>query len=326
MGRLGMAAAAVVALLVTAGCSGDGNTVGVDVPPPTASINADGPDPAMLVAKGTYWLFTTSSGGLRIPVRSVTKDNTWSEPTEALAKRPVWSATDDDYWAPGPVAADGGYVLWFAAPTDPEDQFSQCIGYARSASPDGPYEPVGDQPVICLRDGPAVDPFPWRGPDGQLYLAWTQYHYKSGKPTQILASALDDTGTKLVGKQGELLTDPTGWESIIIENPALFVDTSGSVRLLYSGNFYFTAKYATGTATCSGPLGPCERDTPGKQWFASTGRLQGPGGMAVFTGPSDETWTVFHAWGEAVGYDKGGRRAPHLRPLSALPPLPHSRS
>lgn len=311
------------------GCGGSGGgdraapstTVPTVEPPPTNPIDADGPDPDVLAANGSYWMFTTTADHLRVPVRGATRTGRWSAPTEALPERAAW-ARANDVWAPGVIQVGGRYVMWFGAPTVPNDSVSQCIGVAVADAPGGPYTPVGDKPVICGKGGPTIDPFPWRAPDGRLYIAWTQYRYKTGEPTQILASRLNASGTATVGEPRVLLTDPQGWEAIILENPALFAQSDGTVRLLYSGNFFTGADYATGTATCKGPLGPCVRDTPGKPWLASTGEWKGPGGMSVFRGPHDQVWVTFHAWGSVVGYGKGGRRAPVVRPLSALPPLP----
>lgn len=324
-----MAVAIVVALV--AGCSTDGAPAARDSRaergdsaerlPPSQRIDDDGPDPAVLVADGSYWMFTTSADDMLIPLRRSTSSGTWGEPQEALSGRPAW-AGQDEVWAPGVLEVDGRYVLWFGSPTAADDDLSQCIGVAVSDKPGGPYEPVGEEPVICSTDGPTIDPFLWRAADGGLYVAWTEYHYESGKPTEVLASALDDTGTRLTGERAVLLTDPSGWEQLVLENPALFDQDDGTVRLLYSGNFYFTADYATGTATCDGPLGPCRRDTPGRPWFPSTEGWNGPGGMSVFRAPDGDLWTAFHAWGDTVGYGQGGRRAPNVVPLSDLPPLP----
>jgi len=316
---------ALVFVLAIGGCSADEPRReaprDIDHPPPTAPVDADGPDPAVLAVDESYWMFTTSADDLLAPVRHATVNGAWSEPTEALKGPPSWAGRAE-VWAPGVIEVNGRYVMWFVSPTIAEVTFSQCIGIAVADTPGGPYEPLGEKPAICGTDGPTIDPFPWRGSDGRLYLAWTQYHFQSGQPTQILASALDESGTQLVGPTEVLLTDPSGWESIILENPALFEQPDGSVRLLYSGNFYFTEDYATGTATCEGPLGPCRRDTPGKAWFASTDAFKGPGGMSVFRAADDRNWAAFHAWGEQVGYDKGGRRAPHVMPLEDLPALP----
>lgn len=321
----GLAVGVAIALVLAgAGCStdgpGDGPPAAKD-PPPTRPVDFEGPDPAVLAADGSYWLFTTSADGLLVPVRRATGAGTWGPPTEALARRPAW-AGQDTVWAPGVMEVEGRFVLWLTSPTDADDDLSQCIGPAVSDAPGGPYEPLGDEPLMCGTDGPTIDPFPWRAADGRLYVAWTQYHYKSGEPTEIRASALDDSGTRLVGEPARLLTDPSGWEKLILENPALIARDDGTVRLLYSGGFYFTADYATGTATCEGPLGPCERDTPGRPWHRRGKGMNGPGGMSVFTGHDGQVWTVFHAWGDRVGYDRGGRRSPHVVRLADLPPLP----
>jgi hypothetical protein len=44
--------------------------------------------------------------------------------------------------------------------------------------------------------------------------------------------------------------------------------------------------------------------------------------MEIFDDHGGATWAVFHAWDDRVGYEQGGRRAPHILPLDELPPLP----
>ncbi len=323
--RFGWVLGVVLLFAFAAGCStdarGEQDRPERTGPPPTRPVAADGPDPSVLAAAGSYWLFTTSTGDLLAPVRHATDSGAWGEPTEAMARRPAWIG-QDEIWAPGVIEVGGRYILWFSSPTDPDDDLSQCIGLAVSDTPGGPYEPLGEEPVICSTDGPTIDPFPWRARDGRLFVAWTEYHYESGRPTEIRTSRLDESGTRLVGEPAQLLTDPSGWEQLVLENPALFEQEDGTVRLLYSGGFFFTADYATGSATCQSPMGPCERDTPGTPWHRSAAGVNGPGGMSVFRGHDGRLWTAFHAWGDQVGYGAGGRRAPHVVPLDELPPLP----
>jgi beta-xylosidase len=287
-------------------------------PPPTRRTDVDAPDPAVLAADDSYWLFSTSADGHRLPIRGATVFGMWGGSTEGLARRPGWAA-QNEVWGPSVIEADGRYVLWFASPTG-VSVHSMCIGPAVSDTPGGPYEPLGDEPAICSPSGAAIDPHPWRSSDGRLFLAWTQYHIESGG-SDIRAAALDESGTELAGQPRRLLAGREGWEDAVLENPAMFED-DGSIRLLYSGNRWYTADYATGTATCERPLGPCRRDTPRSPWHAGGRRLNGPGGMELFTDHAGETWAVFHAWDDRVGYPAGGRRAPHVVPLSDLPPLP----
>ncbi len=57
------------------------------------------------------------------------------------------SPTDNCVWAPEVAAVDGGYARYYTA----RDRASgrQCIGVATSASPDGPFAPVGTDPLVC---------------------------------------------------------------------------------------------------------------------------------------------------------------------------------
>ena len=54
-----------------------------------------------------------------------------------------------------------GFLLYFTAAS--RQHGCQCIGVARSRSPGGPYENVGDEPLIAaVEQGGAIDPSAFR--------------------------------------------------------------------------------------------------------------------------------------------------------------------
>ncbi len=101
-----------------------------------------------------------------------------------------------------------------------------------------------------------------------------------------------------------------------IENPALARDpASGAWLLTWSANRWETRDYATGLATCRGPLGPCERVSTDAPWLRtstdasiSTGaRFDGIGGLTFVAGPDDALYALFHAYRTGAEDAPGGR-------------------
>jgi hypothetical protein len=90
-----------------------------------------------------------------------------------------------------------------------------------------------------------------------------------------------------------------------IENPALARDpATGTWLLTWSANRWETRDYATGLATCQGPLGPCQRVSTDAPWLRASSdpaintgaQFDGIGGLAFVTGPDDALYALFHAY------------------------------
>lgn len=87
------------------------------------------------------------------------------------------------------------------------------------------------------------------------------------------------------------------------------VREGGRLFLFYSANWWESDRYATGYATCSGPLGPCTKQTTDGPWFHSIFALAGPGGAEFFRDTKGHLWMAYHAWQAGkVGYGVGGAR------------------
>src|SRR5690606_41460498 len=126
---------------------------------PTISpvVDANFPDPDILLVDGVYHAYATNNQGQNVQHRTSTDLVTWSAPTDVAPDLGAWvsesctfspgGATDRCVWAPEAAAVEGGYALYYTArdATSPR----QCIGLALSDTPDGPFEPVGDDPFIC---------------------------------------------------------------------------------------------------------------------------------------------------------------------------------
>jgi hypothetical protein len=207
----------------------------------------------------------------------------------------------------------------------------KCIGAAVSTSPAGPFLPLG-RALMCGPSGYwALDPYAVS--DGvHVYLLWREDDaaHVRGK---IVGAQLAPDGLSFRGAtKRTLLAGEFPWEDGSrtapsrrtgtgrrlppgadagrsgigpIENPAVarHPDT-GQWLLTWSANRWDTQDYATGLATCRGPLGPCERISRDEPWLRTSGdpavdtgaEFGGAGGLSFVTGPDRELYAVFHAY------------------------------
>jgi beta-xylosidase len=248
-----------------------------------------------------------------VPVAVSTDLVTWWPPADAMPVLPSWAAWGRT-WAPGVVALQDHYVLYFAARS--AEHGRQCIGAAVSDLPQGPYTPTSDQPLVCQLDqGGSIDPYPFVDASGDAYLLWKADGNAVGIASRLYSQRLRADGVALEGEPVELLRSSAGWERPLIENPAMTL-LDGYYVLLYSGGWWESDGYATGYATCAGPAGPCTKVTVDGPIHRGARGEAGPGGAAVFAGPGADRWVVYHAWTDGeVGYGGGGARSLRFAPL-----------
>jgi beta-xylosidase len=269
---------------------------------PAAIVTPDDdvPNPFVLVDDGRYFLYATHTGGLspNVPVRVSDDRYTWSEPTDALPNLPDWVA-EGFTWAPDVLrVGDSSYVMWFTAglrDSGPAGAHPiMCIGVAVSASPTGPFEPVGDGPRICQRERRgSIDPRSFRSRDGRLWLHWKSddnADVDGDTRSSIYGQELAADGVNLIGQPQRILEVDSPWEGRIVEAPHM-VDADGDHWLFYSGNWFNQPGYALGIARCDGPLGPCTKPSD-QPWLASNAQGMGPGEASLFV-DSAGWWIVY---------------------------------
>ena len=154
-----------------------------------------------------------------------------------------------------------------------------------------------------------IDPF--LVADGDTpYLLWKRDGNCCSQPSEIVAARLDDD--LAVGDPSVLIDRSLPWEQgstdtqATVENPALVSTPQGWI-LLYSGNGWESADYAMGYARCDTPMGPCTK-TRRAPVLAGDSAARGPGGGSVLELGEGLWLLAYHAWGEEIGYDEGGRR------------------
>lgn len=277
------------------------------------AFNRDFPDPTVLYANGTYYAYSTEVLGDSIPFTTSTDGVHWSSTYgDAMPTLASW-ASFGFTWAPT-VAENAArqYVMFYAA----RDAASgaQCIGEAEASTPMGPFVDRNAAPVICdPAAGGDIDPDIFADQATRhSYLIWKVNGNVVGHQTSLWAVNLDPD-LHIIGTPSELLTDDQPWQAGDIEGPNM-IEQSGIYYLFYSGNAYFSLRYAIGYAICASPLGPCS-DSPNNPVMVSAGGMSGPGGPSLFLGPTGLEM-AFSAWAHAIGYDNGGYRAMYTGSVS----------
>ncbi|GED09360.1 family 43 glycosylhydrolase [Cellulosimicrobium cellulans] len=286
---------------------------------PTISpvVDANFPDPDILLVDGVYHAYATNHQGQNVQHRTSTDLVTWSAPSDVAPDLGAWvsesctfapgGATDRCVWAPEVSAVEGGYALYYTArdATSPR----QCLGVALSDTPDGPFVPVGDDPIVCPNGeagtedlGGAIDAATFVDGD-QLYLLWkADGNCCTGKTAIIFAQPLSPDGATLTGPPVELIRVDKPYEGRVVEGPTL-LERDGTYYLFYSANDFGGGGYRTSYATASSLAGPWTKATT--ELLTSDrfqGDVRGPGGQDIVTAPDGSDAILFHGWNEAFTY------------------------
>jgi beta-xylosidase len=280
-------------------------------------------DPTILRVGRSYVVASTTTANVNLPVMTSTDLTTWTPPTsdDALGRPPAWAAVKGrrdqvpliSQWAPSLAKVGSHYVAAFSAAISLVPRTS-CIGVATSADPLGPYAAASAKPLVCFRKSPlgAIDP-DILVDRGTPYLLWKNEGVPDVSPPRIMVRQLDATGTRFApgSRKVALIERDQAWEGDVVENPSM-VRYRGRYVLLYSGNGWRTASYATGYAICDSPLGPC-RKAPAPI-LASTATESGPGGADAFV-DRGTLRAVYHAYDPGV-VGEGRPRRLHVAQLA----------
>ncbi len=278
-------------------------------------IDANFPDPSILLTGRVYHAYATNSGGQNIQHQTSTDLVHWTKRPDVLPQLGSWvgsctfapgGPTDNCVWAPEVIAVPGGYVLYYTARDNLTPR--QCIGAAFSTSANGPFQPLGTDPLVCpdgQRGAPdlggAIDPSTYRE-NGQLYLLWKADGNCCALPATIFIQPLSSDGRTLTGPPTELIHNDQRFEGAVVEAPKL-VQRGGTYYLFYSANDFGGGNYRTGYATASSITGPYVKSrTELMTTDQFHGTVIGPGGEDIFTTRNGATAIVFHGWDRTYSY------------------------
>jgi hypothetical protein len=275
-------------------------------------IAADAPDPAVVFdqADGFYYSFTTQASGpggfAQVPEWRSPDLVSWSYLGDALARLPVWAASDAFTSAPSVALIAGEWVLYYAVFAANGEM---CVSRAVTGALSSPFQDGSAEPMICgIGDGnSAIDPSVFVDRNGAPSLLW-----KNEGSQQIFSEPLSADGLRLVGSPVNVYNPDQPWIGLGVENPNMTV-INGIYYLFFSYDYWSSPSYSTGYAVCDGPYGPCHGVGTVLQ---STEFAIGPGGMCIFRSKSGELLVAYHGWVDVVGYDQGGMRELFIGALS----------
>ena len=185
--------------------------------------------------------------------------------------------------------ARDNYVAYYTA-SDARGKLA--IGLAHATSPEGPYTDLGE-PLI-QHDIGVIDANYFADDDGKKFLYWkVDGNQRRGGRTPILVRELSSDGRSF--KPGSTArevfnNDASSWEGPLVEGTWV-IKRDGFYYMFYSADVY-DARYKTGVARASSPLGPFVRKGPAI--LTNNATWVGPGhGSVVSKGGVD--WFVHHA-------------------------------
>ncbi len=282
---------------------------------PAPVIDHNFADPDILRVGGVYHAYATNSGGKNIQHETSRDRVHWTAKPDAAPSLGDWvgacsfppgGVTDHCVWAPDVTPVPGGYALYYTA----RDKLAarQCIGMSFSNSPNGPFAPVGADPLVCPDGqrgttdlGGAIDPSTYTE-NGQRYLLWKADGNCCQLPATIYIQPLSADGRTLTAPATKLISNDRHFEGAVVEAPTL-VKHAGTYYLFYSANDFGGGNYRTGYATASSITGPY---TKARAELMTTdlfhGTVIGPGGQDVFTTADGSTAIAFHGWDPTYSY------------------------
>jgi hypothetical protein len=214
-------------------------------------------------------------------------------------------------------ASNGRWLSAYAAPLRRHPR-KRCVGLALARRPAGPYHQARHRRVVCPRHEGAIDPDIVRD-RGRTFLLWKTEGIAGRRATSIRIRELrrNGRGFRPGTHARTLLRTARPWEQPVIENPSM-IRHRGRLYLFYSGNRWYSRRYAVGYAVCRTVHGPCHRPQRAPL-LRGARRIAGPGGGSAFHGPRGQLLLAYAAWpAQRVGSER------HLY-VARLTVRPHGR-
>ncbi len=247
-------------------------------------------EPFVLTSPGVDYLYSSGLGDSlpHVPVRPFTKMGVWRRVVDAMPAPPPWVLPGTAVWAPDVRKVAGHYVMWFSAVENQALYGSpmphpDCLGYATSKSPLGPFVSNATQPALCqYSDWGDIDPRTLVvGAQEYLLFKSNDNVASSPMPTNLYAVKLRPNGTSIASLPTLLMSNSQAWQGAVVESPDM-VDVGGRYFLFFSSTFGpDTPQAGIGVAVCRGPLGPCANTSPGP-WLGSNNHGTGPCEESLF--------------------------------------------
>lgn len=146
------------------------------------ALPLDFPDPSVFEINSRYWAFaTTNDINTNIQLATSSDFITWIylQDYDALPFAGAWTYNitsangwrNSRVWAPNVIQNDEGlWVMYYSALVN---ETVHCTGAATATNIQGPYIPVGDEPLVCpQQEGGAIDASGFRDVDGSRWVVY----------------------------------------------------------------------------------------------------------------------------------------------------------
>jgi xylan 1,4-beta-xylosidase len=270
-------------------------------------IPGDFPDPSVIRAGDDFYATATTGGWApHFPILHSKDLINWKIIGAVFDQKPEW--TKGDFWAPEIVADRGRYFVYYTARREEgkNKKGTLCVAVAVADKPEGPYTDKGA--LVCQEVG-SLDGAFTRDEKNQPYLIWKEDGNDRGQPTWLYAQALDESGTKLVGKPKKLFRNTEPWEKHVIEGA--YIKRHGDYfYLFYSGNACCgrACDYALGVARSKTLLGEWEKN-PANPILKANDAWQCPGHGSIVETTDGRDFLLYHAYRKRADAFNIGREA-----------------
>ena len=266
-------------------------------------------DPSMIKVDDTYYVYSTSSTGIR--VYKSTDFKTWTKVTDKAL-----SDTDGfaRFWAPEVYAYNGKYYMFYTAVNTAADLGTEGFGeryiyVVNSTNPEGPF--INKTRINTSVEYP-IDPNVLFDDNGKIYLYTKSENGNgsccNGPGTSIYVEELNsDLLSVKSGTKNKVLTlANTGWEVTLVEGSHT-IKANGKYYLMYSSGSYANHTYTIGYAVSDSPTGGFERRTPptgsallrgsnpSNGNYDSSNYIYGTGHNSVLYVSNEEMYIVYHS-------------------------------
>jgi beta-xylosidase len=244
-------------------------------------------DPEAIIYGKKYWIYPTYSDVYekQLHFDCFSSDDLvhWTKHERILdSERVTWAKRA--MWAPGVIAKDGQYYLFFGANDVHEGEIGG-IGVAVAERPEGPYRDLLGKPLIndIVNGAQPIDQFIFRNDDG------THYMYYGGWGHCNIVK-LNDSFTGLVPfEDGTVYREvtPKGY----VEGPCMF-KKDGKYYFMWSEGGWGGPHYSVAYAIADSPFGPFERI--GKILSQDPQVATGAGHHSILHVPGTDQWYIVY--------------------------------
>ena len=269
-------------------------------------IDADFPDPALIHAPdGYYYAYATQTlrdgHWINIQVARSADLVNWEHLGDALAEKPVWARTTQDFWAPSVIYDGETYFMYYSATPDicESHEKGHGLAVATSTSPEGPFVDMG-RPLLVGTGFEFIDPMAFDDPaTGKRLLYWG-----SGFEPIRVQELANDRMSFATGSRPIDLIWPNGKKGAfprLVEASWLLLH-DGFYYLFYSGDNCCgpDAEYGVMVARSRSAMGPFEtleqaKGVPHSLMLFRSERWLAPGHNSIAVDKAGDVWIVYHA-------------------------------